>query len=89
MATKLYPPLIDGSLPAFYKRYDTAGKVDKAEITVPFEINRTVSITDIYKIRMRIRTIATNTELVNIDSTSVDLDNHIAKFILNKSQDLF
>lgn len=86
MATKLYPPLIDGSLPAFYKRYDTAGKVDKAEITVPFEINRTVSITDIYKIRMRIRTIATNTELVNIDSTSVDLDNHIAKFILNKSQ---
>lgn len=34
---KLFPPLIDGVIPAFYK------DGNKIKITIPFSLNRTVS----------------------------------------------
>jgi hypothetical protein len=37
MATKLYPPYIAGTLPAFYLNYDSSNKViTGAKITIPF-----------------------------------------------------
>ena len=39
---KLYPPYIEGTIPAFYKTTDLDGTV-RAELTVPFSMNKAVS----------------------------------------------
>ena len=39
---KLYPPYIEGTIPAFYKTVDLDGTV-RAELTVPFSMNKAVS----------------------------------------------
>lgn len=58
---KLFPPLIDGVIPAFYK------DGNKIKITIPFSLNRTVSPTQIQGIVMKIKTIQSNTYLFTIE----------------------
>lgn len=79
MATKLYPPQLEGALPAFYKNYDIDEDTDKRDlvgvsITIPFGLNRAVVTTEIAQIALRLRTSSTNTyiladELTNVFST--------------------
>lgn len=72
MATKLYPPQLEGTLPAFYKSHDD--KV-KTAITIPFGINRAVSNTSIHGMRLRLRTASTNTFILSdLDASIVDLE---------------
>ena len=47
MATRLYPPLINGTIPAFYG----------ATLVVPFSFNRAVSVSDVVKMVLKIRTV--------------------------------
>lgn len=87
MAIKLYPPQLEGTLPAFYKTY---GKLDNsvnneidysdcqgATIIIPFGMNRAVSTTEIKGIHCRIRTIATNTYLINKETDIIDYTQNI------------
>ena len=62
MAVKLYPPQIDGILPAFYKNYDKeTGELKNAAIAIPFGMNRAVTLDEVYKLSLRIKTVSTNT----------------------------
>ena len=81
MATKLYPPQLEGALPAFYKTYDTNGKLKGLTLTIPFGINRTVSYSSISNIALRLRTTSTNTYLIaDKKAVQMDLDNGKAVF---------
>jgi hypothetical protein len=49
---KLYPPILEGTLPAFYS--DEKGIVN---ITIPFSMNRAVSHTQIGGFELKIKTV--------------------------------
>ena len=60
MATKLYPPVIDGVLPAFYLTYSSAGAIlAGGSLTVPFTMNATVAESQVKGFSLRIRTAST------------------------------
>lgn len=48
---KLYPPVIEGTIPAF----------NGTDLTVPFSMNRSVSIAQIGGFALKIKTIQSNT----------------------------
>lgn len=54
MANKLYPPQIEGSLPAMYKKEN--GQII---LKVPFQLNRAVSMKDITNVAAVIKTVST------------------------------
>jgi hypothetical protein len=47
---KRLPPVIEGTLPAFYDNF----------ITIPFEMNRAVNINDIKGMSLKIKTVQSN-----------------------------
>lgn len=69
MAVKLYPPQLEGSLPAFVNTYDTFYDDKKIVVSttlkIPFGINRAVSVNNIANVAIKIRTTSTNTYLVS------------------------
>ena len=76
MATKLYPPLIDGVLPAFCLEYDTiSGEILRgATITIPFTNNASVGPTQFEGFSLRIRTVSSGTYVLPpIFSESYDI----------------
>jgi hypothetical protein len=64
---KLYPPQLEGSLPAFVNTYDMNNNSTFLGTTlkIPFGLNRAVSVNSIKSIAIRIRTTSTNTFLVS------------------------
>ena len=67
MSTKLYPPYIEGTIPAF------SGTV----ITVPFSMNKAVSKNQVAGFSLKIKTVQSNTfitTLVKTDFTREQLD---------------
>ena len=79
---KLYPPQLEGALPAFYKSYDDDGEtLLSCTINIPFGINRAVNIKSVDKVALRLRTTSTNTYLAaDKICTSFDRENNIASF---------
>lgn len=67
---KLYPPYIEGSIPAFY------GK----ELTVPYEMNKTVGYKDISGFKLKIITVSTNRTVQIIDDNGYNIETHEAYF---------
>ncbi len=63
MAIKLYPPLIEGSIPAFY------GTV----LTVPFTMNRAVSKNAISGVAIKIKTIQSGLYILNAEASLDDI----------------
>ena len=59
---KLLPPYIDGSLPAQYDNVDNV-------LSIPFRLNRAVSIHHVQKMYAKIKTIATDRQLAVLEST--------------------
>ena len=58
MATKLYPPLIDGTIPAFYLNYDsTSSFLKSTSINIPFTMNNAVSDLQVKGFSLRMRTV--------------------------------
>ena len=54
---KLYPPIIEGVLPAFYLNYDSNGQILKGgSLTIPFAMNNAVSESQVKGFSLRIRT---------------------------------
>ena len=57
MSTKLYPPQIAGSLPAFCKTYDILQDLSTgARITIPFIMNAGVGEAEVKGFALRIKT---------------------------------
>lgn len=84
MATKLYPPQLEGTLPAFCKSYNSNGELIGASITVPFGLNRAVNVSSIGQLALRLRTASTNTYILSdIISTAAELEEGYAIFDLN------
>ena len=70
MASKLYPPQVEGILPAFYKTYNDDGEVTGASLKIPFGLNRAVAIKEILGLQVRIKTVSTNTQVyIGFNST--------------------
>ena len=59
---KLYPPVIEGTIPAFYG----------TTLVVPFSMNRAVAKSDIKGFYLKIKTIQTNTFIANVQSKDYD-----------------
>lgn len=78
---KLYPPYIEGTLPAFYAEDDGTAK-----IVVPFSMNRAVSKNDVSNLSIKIKTIQSNTFISTLycRSPSTALDQLVAEFDLSK-----
>lgn len=63
MATKLYPPYIEGTLPAIIKQDD------QLTITIPFILNRAVSSSEVSALRCKIKTVNTNQNILLLNTT--------------------
>ena len=57
MGQKLYPPMLNGVLPAFSK--DEDNDITEVKITVPFTMNKTVNRDDIDGFALMIKTVST------------------------------
>lgn len=79
---KLFPPLIEGSIPAFYTENGTV-------LTVPFSMNRAVSPAQISNIIMKIKTVQNNTYISDIEAFEIQVSNipYYAKFNLSSISD--
>ena len=66
MATKLYPPVIEGVLPAFCLEYDAVSKsvLKGCQIKVPFSSNASVSNTQFKGFSLRIRTASSGSYVI-------------------------
>lgn len=85
---KLYPPIIAGVLPAFYKVERLAGDTTPwiIKITVPFGMNQMVGQGQVKSIFLRLKTVQTNEVKYCAPTDRFDLDAGIAYFELNQSQ---
>ena len=88
MATKLYPPYIAGTLPAFYLNYDGSKTViTGAKITIPFQMNLTVSDSQIKGFSLRLRTASTGSYLFSpIFSSNYNTSDQEVSFYLNAKE---
>ena len=90
MAIKLYPPQIEGVLPAFYKNYEN-NELVSATIEIPFGMNRAVAATEFNHMALRIKTVSTNTEILSVTTKTdgcgiVNKEENIVSFNLTKDQ---
>lgn len=70
MTGKLYPPRIEASLPAFTR------SLDSCVLVVPFQLNRAVGRNDFNQVRLRIKTVQTNTLLCDgLMTETINFDN--------------
>ena len=82
---KLYPPIINGVIPAFYKRKWKKGDGKKwtiARIAIPFAMNQMVSKTAIKTMCLRLKTVQTNRVVYLGATKNFDLNEGIAYFDL-------
>ena len=88
MATKLYPPIIDGVLPAFCLTYDPSYTYLRATtLTVPFTMNGAVSEAQVAGFSLRLRTVSSGSYLFEpIFSDNYDLIKQEVTFTLTSQQ---
>lgn len=75
---KLYPPSINGALPAFYMDGNSA------DIIIPYQNNRSVSLDDITGFALKLKKIQTNTEICVLKASKnnqIDIEHQI-EFIM-------
>lgn len=63
---KLYPPYIEGTIPAFYK--DSRGTVT---LTVPFSMNRAVNVNEVVGFQAKVKTVQSNTYLLTLKTEEI------------------
>jgi hypothetical protein len=67
---KLYPPYIEGTIPAFYKTTDLDGTV-RAELTVPFSMNKAVSKWEVKGFSLKLKNVfGDDSYLINTTTAS-------------------
>jgi len=64
MAIKLYPPNIEGTIPAFY---GTA-------LAVPFSMNKAVAKKDVYGMQIKIKAIQSGAYILTANTSNVEFD---------------
>ena len=87
---KLYPPIINNVIPAFYKlpQNDLTDRDWTITLTIPFSVNNMVSNNSVKTMRLRLKTIQTNEVKYYGDAYSVNLQEGYAIFhIGNNGQD--
>lgn len=67
---KLYPPQINGSIPAFCTVTDNESGKTETKLTVPYTMNKTVGRNEVGGFRLQIKTSHSNTLLATIDAHS-------------------
>ena len=67
---KLYPPQINGSIPAFCTVKDKETQKEKTVLTVPYTMNKTVGRNEIGGFKLQIKTSHSNTLLAVIEANS-------------------
>lgn len=83
MDNKLYPPQIQGTLPAFTLSHDiVTGAVTEGEIKIPFEMNQSVGITQFAGFVLKIKTVQNNELISLLYSQDYDLNNNTVTFYL-------
>ena len=75
MMTKLYPPYIEGTIPAFYSEGGTA------ILTVPFSMNRAVGLNEFKGFNLKVKTVQSSTYIINVNS--YDHNGYEVRFIIN------
>lgn len=73
--SKLFPPYIEGILPAISLTYPTT------QISIPFSHNPSVSEVDIQGYSLLIKTVSTSEKIMTLTTNSISIDN-VANFIL-------
>ena len=88
MANKLYPPIIEGTLPAFCKEYDSTNSIlYGATLEVPFTMNAAVSSQEIAGFVLRLRTASSGSYVFSPQySTSYNIGTQIATFRFSAEQ---
>ena len=82
MGSKMYPPTIEQTLPAFYK--DSSGA---CVITIPFGMNRTVSYNSIIGFALRLKTVQGGTIILNdMLSTTYNSSTNEVIFTINSDK---
>lgn len=77
MATRLYPPNLENTIPAFYG----------TSIEVPFSMNSTVSRDQIEGFMLQIKSLTSNSALINnVISSNFNIEKQKVKFILPQEQ---
>lgn len=71
---QLYPPYIEGTIPAFYGD----------SLTVPFSMNRAVSINEIYGYSLKIKTVQNNTFVKTVKADTFNKEELTATFDVSK-----
>jgi hypothetical protein len=86
MSTKLYPPQIAGSLPAFCKTYDILKDLSLgAKITIPFIMNAGVGEAEVRGFALRLKTASSNTYICPVlYSTDWDREKSTVTFELGE-----
>ena len=74
--SKLYPPMIDGVLPAFYG----------STMTIPFQMNLAVGKNDISGFQVKIKTVQSSSLIGTFLTEDYDLDNLTATFTINSDK---
>ena len=74
--SKLYPPTIDGVLPAFYG----------STMTIPFQMNLAVGKNDIGGFQVKIKTVQSSSLIGTFLTEDYDLDNLTATFAINSDK---
>ena len=87
-SSKMFPPMLDGALPAFYKNYDdNHEKVTGASINIPFSLGRAVSVNEIYMISARLSTTSTNSLVLTLTTDQYNFtDENMAYFKLDSDE---
>lgn len=78
---KLYPPQLEGTIPAFYAENGTAF------LTIPFAMNQAVSKSDISAIAVKIKSILNSEVLTTQETTNIDYQNNVLTINLENYQD--
>lgn len=67
---KLYPPYIEGTIPAFYEESEGT-----ATIVVPFSMNRAVDQTLVKRFHLKMKTVQSNSFVLDLDTDIFNFDN--------------
>jgi hypothetical protein len=73
---KLYPPIIKGTIPAFCD----------GVIKVPFEMNKSVSISQVKGFSLLLKTVQTNTKIGDYSHANWDIENNIVTFEISNEK---
>ena len=80
---KLYPPQLEGTLPAFYKTSEKS-----TILSIPFSMNRAVSAAEVYGYSLRVKDVINSDELFTVNTTNHSSTSE-AIFLLNDMQSEF